>query len=293
MGRSKHAIPLALAVGLLLASSPARATEDDETVATAFRTAGWQRAERGAAAPALERTFQGLGTVSAPPLTALRIESTLVTGPAPVPTFGVAVLAGRVAVDEMRAWGVRLPLLLGAPDESPIASGNLFVERHALLSTPILGRPVWSSTWRLILPAATGDRWFLLVPGHDRLGGGAEGAVAMFRTHGEWELHVELHAGLYLDAMMPLRSGFTAAAARSVSGPVSIFGQVDPWTVLIPPSGNRIEPGRSVAPTWSAQLGMALGARIDLGPADAILALQRILGHADDFHLHLALTLHR
>jgi len=244
----------------------------------------------------------GLGAVAAGVESRVRIEAAAVYGKNS-PSFGHLSLRGVVNLGNGLALGAALPLLfLPGEQEQLLDTGNIILEGHMRGSQASRTQSSWSGSARLILPAGTRDRVFLLVPGRDRSSGGLEAAAAFRRRfssrsaapseqapagesplgtfHPVFTLHAEVGAGLYVDSLTTLRFFSTFVGTLSLFGPLHLFAQVDPWVVWIPRPVS--DPGSRAEGT--PQLGGAAGLSLLFENTEITFAIQAITPHVRDAH---------
>jgi hypothetical protein len=206
-----------------------------------------------------------------------------------IPTFGEALLRGLVRSPGGVVFGVAVPIVFStALGQTPVDTGNIAVEGHWSLFDPhARDSRQWTGSFRLLFPAGTRNRFFLMVPGRDRNSGGVEGAVTYRHQSGRLGLHVEAGGGLYVDDLMAVRFGLSMTGALRVVRHVDLVAQLDPWLVLIPHP--RTDPGTGAR--FSSQLAGALGIRLRAGRFGVELAYQRLVPHIPDHHLWVVFDL--
>lgn len=225
---------------------------------------------------------QPLGGMTMAPRTGARLESALVTG-GRSPTFAATTLRAYIATSEQVAFGVALPMVFAPEGGRAVDTGNLTFDGQWRLTPDRPGEIGWTGALRFLFPAATHDRHYVLVPARTRTAtGGLEGAVALHRITSAWSLHIEFGGGVYIDNLMALRLGVSAATTYRLIGLLHGFAQLDPWLVWVPGLDSTLPTLRAMP-----QLGTALGLELRFERLSVSAAYQKIIGHTNDHHLWL------
>ncbi len=263
-------LPVVLAAALTSEAAEPDAREE-------WITAGWQRTSPTRHELDQARLLDGMGTVTAPIVTGARVETMLIRDPALGSSLLINVLSASVSVDEgLLAYGFRVPLVMGPlPRAARVASGDLMLERHAVVATSTTRGSVSTRTWRLVLPAATTDQR-LPAPGLQHIGAGLDWGAARFYVAGPWKLLAETAAGLRFDELMPIQASATIAASRSLVGPLWLFGQVDAF--LMP------------SPLVDDRAALTAGGGMEIGALKLVLAMRALSDAASEPHYLLSAT---